>query len=212
MQLMRRGNYIDALPLLKDARRLSSQNGEIGCYWRKRALNRSERSRSGVKTYHYGIRILPLSGAGSRSNCLNGRRMRGNSAQLQQQSRGEPQDAAQQQLALQLHRVGRNEEAVLFSHLKIFTPPRDGLAKPSGDPCRARHHGDALASKYRRQLYALLLILSCLMAQHLAYRNASSRRMRRAHHQTLSCDFFERHHYRLMTRDYRTSGRLNSGQ
>lgn len=80
--------------------------------------------------------------------------------QLQQQVAENPQDAAlATQLALQLHQVGRNEEALelLFSHLrKDLTAAEGQTRKTFQEILAALGTGDALASKYRRQLYALL--------------------------------------------------------
>ena len=80
--------------------------------------------------------------------------------QLQQQVADNPADAAlASQLALQLHQVGRNEEALelLFSHLQKDLAAADGQArKMFQEILAALGTGDALASKYRRQLYALL--------------------------------------------------------
>lgn len=52
MQLMQEGNYIDALPLLKDAWQLSHQNSEIGLLLAEThiALNRSEEAEAVLKT------------------------------------------------------------------------------------------------------------------------------------------------------------------
>lgn len=63
------------------------------------------------------------------------------------------------QLAIQLHQVGRNEESLelLFSHLKKDLTAADGQARKTfQEILAALGTGDALASKYRRQLYALL--------------------------------------------------------
>ena len=80
--------------------------------------------------------------------------------QLQQQVASNPQDAAlATQLAIQLHQVGRNEESLelLFSHLKKDLTAADGQARKTfQEILAALGTGDALASKYRRQLYALL--------------------------------------------------------
>lgn len=80
--------------------------------------------------------------------------------QLQQQVADNPNDAAlASQLALQLHQVGRNEEALelLFGHLKTDLAAADGQArKMFQEILAALGTGDALASKYRRQLHALL--------------------------------------------------------
>lgn len=79
--------------------------------------------------------------------------------QLQQQVADNPADAAlASQLALQLHQVGRNEEALalLFGHLKQDLGAADGRARKMFQRSAALGTGDALASTYRRQLYALL--------------------------------------------------------
>lgn len=80
--------------------------------------------------------------------------------QLQQQVAQNPEDAAlASQLALQLHQVGRNEEALelLFSHLQKDLGAADGQArKMLQEILAALGTGDALASKYRRKLYSLL--------------------------------------------------------
>ena len=80
--------------------------------------------------------------------------------QLQQQVEQNPQDAAlASQLALQLHQVGRNEEALalLFSHLQKDLGAGNGeVRKMLQEILSALGTGDALAAKYRRQLYSLL--------------------------------------------------------
>ncbi|PLN14586.1 co-chaperone YbbN, partial [Klebsiella pneumoniae] len=80
--------------------------------------------------------------------------------QLQQQVEQNPEDAQlASQLALQLHQVGRNEEALalLFSHLQKDLGAGDGQArKMLQEILAALGTGDALAAKYRRQLYSLL--------------------------------------------------------
>lgn len=90
MQLMQEGNYIDALPLLKDAWQLSSQNSEIGLLLAEAqiALNRSEEAEAVLKLSRYRIRIPVIRGWLRRSNCLNRRRIRRNSA-TSAASRGE---------------------------------------------------------------------------------------------------------------------------
>lgn len=80
--------------------------------------------------------------------------------QLQQQIDADPDNAElATQLALQYHQVGRNEEALelLFSHLKKDLAAANGQArKILQDILAALGTGDALAAKYRRQLYSLL--------------------------------------------------------
>ncbi|EJI4745817.1 co-chaperone YbbN [Escherichia coli] len=130
MQLMQEGNYTDALPLLKDAWQLSNQNGEIGLLLAETliALNRSEDAEAVLKT-------IPLQDQDTRYQGLVA------------------------QLALQLHQVGRNEEALelLFGHLRKDLTAADGQTRKTfQEILAALGTGDALASKYRRQLYALL--------------------------------------------------------
>ncbi|EDV6651824.1 co-chaperone YbbN [Salmonella enterica] len=159
MQLMQEGNYIDALPLLKDAWQLSSQNSEIGLLLAEAqiALNRSEEAEAVLKT-------IPLQDQDTRYQGLVAQiELLADTPeiqQLQQQVAENPQDAAlATQLALQLHQVGRNEEALelLFSHLRKDLAAAEGQTRKTfQEILAALGTGDALASKYRRQLYALL--------------------------------------------------------
>ena len=80
--------------------------------------------------------------------------------QLQQQVQQQPENVELAvQLALQLHQVGRNEEALelLMGHLKKDLAAANGSARKTlMDILAALGTGDALAAKYRRQLYSLL--------------------------------------------------------
>ena len=154
MQLMQESNYTDALPLLKDAWQLSNQNGEIGLLLAETliALNRSEDAEAVLKT-------IPLQDQDTRYQGLVAADTP-EIQQLQQQVAENPEDAAlATQLALQLHQVGRNEEALelLFGHLRKDLTAADGQTRKTfQEILAALGTGDALASKYRRQLYALL--------------------------------------------------------
>ncbi|MDF2779526.1 MAG: ybbN [Enterobacteriaceae bacterium] len=79
---------------------------------------------------------------------------------LQQQVELSPENAElATQLALQLHQVGRNEEALelLFSHLRKDLSAANGEArKMLQEILAALGTGDALATSYRRKLYSLL--------------------------------------------------------
>jgi putative thioredoxin len=79
---------------------------------------------------------------------------------LQQQVQQQPENVELAvQLALQLHQVGRNEEALelLMGHLKKDLAAANGSARKTlMDILAALGTGDALAAKYRRQLYSLL--------------------------------------------------------
>ena len=161
MQLMQESNYTDALPLLKDAWQLSNQNGEIGLLLAETliALNRSEDAEAVLKT-------IPLQDQDTRQGLVAQIELLKQAAdtpeiqQLQQQVAENPEDAAlATQLALQLHQVGRNEEALelLFGHLRKDLTAADGQTRKTfQEILAALGTGDALASKYRRQLYALL--------------------------------------------------------
>jgi len=80
--------------------------------------------------------------------------------QLQQQLESDPDNAdLASKLALQLHQVGRNEEALalLYGHLRKDLNAADGQArKMLQEILAALGTGDALAAKYRRLLYSLL--------------------------------------------------------
>lgn len=162
MQLMQEGNYTDALPLLKDAWQLSSQNGEIGLLLAETliALNRSEDAEAVLKTIPLQDQDTRYQGLVAQIELLKQAADTPEIQQLQQQVAENPEDAAlATQLALQLHQVGRNEEALelLFGHLRKDLTAADGQTRKTfQEILAALGTGDALASKYRRQLYALL--------------------------------------------------------
>ena len=79
--------------------------------------------------------------------------------QLQEQMASEPDNAGlAAKLALQLHQVGRNEEALelLLGFLKRDLSAGDGEVRKMFRDSGGLGTGDALASRYRRQLYSLL--------------------------------------------------------
>lgn len=166
MQLMQEGNYTDALPLLKDAWQLSNQNGEIGLLLAETliALNRSEDAEAVLKTIPLQDQDTRYQGLVAQIELLKQAADTPEIQQLQQQVAENPEDAALAtqlalQLALQLHQVGRNEEALelLFGHLRKDLTAADGQTRKTfQEILAALGTGDALASKYRRQLYALL--------------------------------------------------------
>ena len=162
MQLMQEGNYTDALPLLKDAWQLSNQNGEIGLLLAETliALNRSEDAEAVLKTIPLQDQDTRYQGLVAQIELLKQAADPPEIQQLQQQVAENPEDAAlATQLALQLHQVGRNEEALelLFGHLRKDLTAADGQTRKTfQEILAALGTGDALASKYRRQLYALL--------------------------------------------------------
>ncbi|SFN37720.1 co-chaperone YbbN [Xenorhabdus japonica] len=80
--------------------------------------------------------------------------------QLQQELTAQPENAELAvQLASELHKVGRNEEALelLFGFLKKDLAAADGAVKTTMmDIFSTLGTGDVLASKYRRHVYSLL--------------------------------------------------------
>lgn len=162
MQLMEEGKTLEALPLLKEAWQLSNQGSEVGFLLAEALieLNRSDEAEAVLK-------VVPLQDQDSRYQGLVAQidllKQAANTPeiqQLQQQVGANPEDAAlASQLAIQLHQVGRNEEALelLFVHLKKDLGAAEGQArKILQEILAALGTGDALANKYRRQLYSLL--------------------------------------------------------
>ncbi|MDX6018845.1 co-chaperone YbbN [Scandinavium sp. V105_16] len=162
MQLMQEGNYAEALPLLKDAWQMSNQDSQIGLLLAETqiALNRSEDAETTLKTVPLQDQDTRYQGLVAQIELLKQAADTPEIQQLQQQVAERPDDAAlASQLALQLHQVGRNEEALelLFSHLRKDLGAADGQArKMLQEILAALGTGDALASKYRRLLYSLL--------------------------------------------------------
>jgi putative thioredoxin len=162
MQLIEEGNYADALPLLKEAWQLSNQASEIGLLLAETqiALNRSEDAEAVLKTIPMQDQDTRYQGLVAQIDLLKQAADTPEIQLLQQQVEIDPANATlATQLALQLHQVGRNEEALelLFSHLSKDLNAADGQArKMLQEILAALGTGDALASKYRRKLYSLL--------------------------------------------------------
>ncbi|CAO97497.1 co-chaperone YbbN [Erwinia tasmaniensis] len=162
MQLMDEGKAIEALPLLKDAWALSKQRSDIGFLLAEVliGLNRSEEAEAVLKVVPLQDQDTRYQGLVAQIDLLKQAADTPEIQQLQQQIEAEPDNAElATQLALQFHQVGRNEEALelLFSHLKKDLSAADGQArKMLQEILAALGTGDALAAKYRRQLYSLL--------------------------------------------------------
>ena len=162
LALIQEGNHADALPLLKDAWQLSGQDSQIGLLLAETqiALNRSEEAEAVLKTIPLQDQDTLYQGLVAQIELLKQAADTPEIQQLQQEVEANPEDAAlASKLALQLHQVGRNEEALelLFSHLRKDLGAADGQArKMLQEILAALGTGDALASKYRRQLYSLL--------------------------------------------------------
>ncbi|SEL09226.1 putative thioredoxin [Kosakonia sacchari] len=162
MQLMQEGKHAEALPLLKEAWQLSQQNSEIGLLLAETliVLNRADEAENVLKTIPLQDQDTRYQGLVAQIELLKKAADTPEIQQLQKQVADNPQDALlATQLALQLHQVGRNEEALelLFSHLRKDLSAANGEArKMLQEILAALGTGDALASKYRRQLYSLL--------------------------------------------------------
>ncbi|EPC7253678.1 co-chaperone YbbN [Cronobacter sakazakii] len=162
MALMQEGKNAEALPLLKEAWQMSNQASEIGLLLAQVqiALNRSEDAEAVLKTIPLQDQDTRYQSLVAQIDLLKQAADTPEIQQLQQQVQQNPDDAQlASQLALQLHQVGRNEEALelLFDHLKKDLSAADGQArKMFQEILAALGTGDALASKYRRQLYSLL--------------------------------------------------------
>lgn len=162
IELMQQGKVIDALPLLKDAWQLSNQRSDIGLSLAEAQilLNRSEDAEAVLATIPLQDRDTRYQGLVAQIDLLKQAADTPEIQQLQQQIEKDPQNVdLAVQLALQLHQVGRNEEALelLLGHLKKDLAAGNGAARKTlMDILAALGTGDALAAKYRRQLYSLL--------------------------------------------------------
>lgn len=162
LALIQEGKHDEALLLLKEAWQLSNQDSQIGLLLAETqlVLNRPDDAEAVLKTVPMQDQDTRYQGLVAQIDLLKQAADTPEIQQLQQQVADNPNDAAlASQLALQLHQVGRNEEALelLFGHLKTDLAAADGQArKMFQEILAALGTGDALASKYRRQLYALL--------------------------------------------------------
>ncbi|ENZ8621085.1 co-chaperone YbbN [Klebsiella pneumoniae] len=167
LALMQEEKYADALPLLKEAWQLSNQESQIGLLLAETliALHRSDEAESVLKTIPLQDQDTHYQGLVAQIELLKQAADTPEIQQLQQQVEQNPEEQNPEdaqlasQLALQLHQVGRNEEALalLFSHLQKDLGAGDGQArKMLQEILAALGTGDALAAKYRRQLYSLL--------------------------------------------------------
>lgn len=162
LALIQEGNHAEALPLLKDAWQLSGQDSQIGLLLAETqiVLNRSEDAEAVLKTIPLQDQDTRYQGLLAQIELLKQAADTPEIQLLQQQVEQNPDDAElASKLALQLHQVGRNEEALelLFSHLRKDLGAADGQArKMLQEILAALGTWDALASKYRRLLYSLL--------------------------------------------------------
>ncbi|URQ61818.1 co-chaperone YbbN [Pantoea alhagi] len=162
LELVQQGKPLDALPLLKEAWQLSNQSSEIGFLLAEVliSLNRSDEAEGVLKVVPLQDQDTRYQGLMAQIDLLKQAADTPEIQQLQQQLESDPQNAElASKLALQLHQVGRNEEALelLYRFLKTDLNAADGQTrKMLQEILAALGTGDALAAKYRRLLYSLL--------------------------------------------------------
>lgn len=162
MQLMHEGKPLDALPLLKDAWQLSNKNSEIGFLLAEVliTLNRSDEAETVLDAVPLQDQDTRYQSLISQIELLKQAADTPEIQLLQEQLASDPANAElAAKLSLQLHQVGRNEEALelLFGFLKSDLSVGDGqVRKMFQEILAALGTGDTLATRYRRQLYSLL--------------------------------------------------------
>ncbi len=153
---------LEALPLLKDAWQLSQQSSETGFLLAETliTLNRSDEAEEVLKHVPLQDQDSRYQGLIAQIDLLRQAADTPEIQQLQSELDADPANAAlAAKLAVQFHQVGRNEEALelLFSFLKSDLAAGGGeLRKTFQEILAALGTGDALAGKFRRQLYSLL--------------------------------------------------------
>lgn len=161
-ELIAEGKAQDALPLLKEAHQLNPKNSDITLL-----LAETQISLNLVDEAQTTLEAVPLQDKDSRYQGLIAQIELLKQAadtpeiqQLQDEFSQDPQNTTLAvQLALKLHEVNRNEEAldILLSFLRADLGAGDGaVRKTMMDIMSAMGTGDAIASKYRRQVYSLL--------------------------------------------------------
>lgn len=162
MALMQEGHTLEAIPLLKEAWQLSHQASESGLLLAEALieLNRNEEAEEVLAVVPVQDQDTRYQGLMARIDLLRQAANTPEIQQLQQQMAESPGNARlATQLSLQLHQVGRNEEALelLFSLLKQDINMADGeVRKMLQEILAALGTGNPLAARYRRQLYSLL--------------------------------------------------------
>lgn len=162
LALIEEGNHSAALPLLKEAWQLSGQASEVGFLLAETllTLNRPDEAEEVLNVVPLQDRDTHYQKLVAQIDLLRQAADTPEIQQLHQQVAAHPHDAQLAcQLALQLHQVGRNEESLelLFSHLKTDLGAGEGqVRKLFQEILAALGTGDALASRFRRQLYSLL--------------------------------------------------------
>ncbi|WP_285316189.1 co-chaperone YbbN [Providencia rettgeri] len=161
-ELIAEGKAQEALPLLKEAHQLNPKNSDITLL-----LAETQIGLNLVDDAQATLEVVPLQDKDSRYQGLIAQIELLKQAadtpeiqQLQDEFNQDPQNTTLAvQLALKLHEVNRNEEALemLFSFLRTDLGAGDGaVRKTMMDIMSAMGTSDAIASKYRRQVYSLL--------------------------------------------------------
>jgi len=162
LALMEEGKPLEALPLLKEAWQLSRQASEIGFLLAEVliGLNRSDEAEEVLAKVPLQDQDTRYQSLMAQIDLLKQAADTPEIQQLQAQLESEPANAElAAKLSLQLHQVGRNEEALelLLGFLKRDMNAADGqVRKMLQEILAALGTGDALAARYRRQLYSLL--------------------------------------------------------
>ncbi|WP_212768597.1 co-chaperone YbbN [Pectobacterium versatile] len=161
-QLIQEDKLPEAMQLLKDAWQLSQQRSDIGLMLAEVQIQikRSEDAEAVLATIPLQDRDTRYHSLVAQIELLKQAADTPEIQHLQQQLDVDPQNAdLAVQLALQLHQVGRNEEALelLMGFLKKDLAVANGSARKTlMDIMAALGTSDALAARYRRQLYSLL--------------------------------------------------------
>ncbi|WP_350305497.1 co-chaperone YbbN [Photorhabdus viridis] len=161
-ELIAEGKPLEALPLLKEAWHLAPKNSGIALM-----LTEVQIMLNNIEEAQEILNLIPLQDQDSHYHSLLAQiELQKQAAdtpeiqQLQQEFAMQPENAELAvKLALKLHEVNRNEEALelLLSFLKKDLSAANGaVRKTMMDIMSAMGTGNALASKYRRQVYSLL--------------------------------------------------------
>nr|WP_314263222.1 co-chaperone YbbN [uncultured Moellerella sp.] len=161
-ELMANGDFLNALPLLKEANQLAPKNSEITFLLAETLieLNQLDEAQTLLDTVPMQDKDSRYQGLIAQIDLQKQAADTPEIQQLQQTFAAEPENTELAiQLALKLHEVNRNEEALslLFSFLKTDLNAGDGaMKKTMMDIMSAMGTGDAIANQYRRKIYSLL--------------------------------------------------------
>ncbi|WP_265524390.1 co-chaperone YbbN [Providencia rustigianii] len=156
------GKLQEALPLLKEANQLAPKNSDITFLLAETqiALNLVDDAETLLATVPMQDKDSRYQGLVAQIELMKKAADTPEIQQLQQEFNQNPENTTLAvQLALKLHEVNRNEEAleILLAFLRKDLNAGEGaVRKTMMDIMSAMGTGDALASKYRRHVYSLL--------------------------------------------------------